>query len=80
MSGPPDMGIPVAIGDPNETPIVVPPQPESEPDPSVPHPVPPREDLEQYAGEVIPDPWLDPEQTDWPMNEEVADGDGVDTH
>lgn len=25
-------------------------------------------DLEQYAGVVIPDPWKDPRQTDWPQN------------
>jgi hypothetical protein len=32
-------------------------------------------DLEQYAGRIIPDPWLDPGQDDWPMNvEEVDDG------
>lgn len=30
-------------------------------------------DLEQYAGEVIVDPWLDPEKKNWPMNEEVDD-------
>jgi len=29
----------------------------------------PNEDHEKYAGEVIPDPWDDPEQTDWPMAE-----------
>lgn len=29
-----------------------------------------------YAGEVIPDPWDDPEQTDWPTSEGGA-GDGV---
>jgi len=35
----------------------------------------PEEDLERYAGEEIPDPWEDLEQTDWP-NEEV-DEDGI---
>jgi hypothetical protein len=36
----------------------------------------PNEDHEKYAGEVILDPWEDPEQTDWPMNPEGgADGD-----
>jgi hypothetical protein len=28
------------------------------------------DDLEQYAGEVIKDPWEDPEQDDWKMNPE----------
>lgn len=37
----------------------------------------PFEDHEKYAGEVIPDPWEDPKQTDWPMNPEVKDGDNV---
>lgn len=30
-----------------------------------PHPNP-NEDPEKHIGEVIPDPWSDPEQTDWP--------------
>lgn len=30
----------------------------------------PTEDHERYANGVIPDPWSDPEQTDWPMNPE----------
>lgn len=34
-----------------------------------PHPSP-NEDPEEHVGEVIPDPWDDPEQTDWP-NETV---------
>lgn len=83
MGGPPNPAQP-GIVDPAEDPtkpeIVVPPLVEPETDEWEPQPVPPREDLEQYAGEVIPDPWSDPEQTDWPMNEEVADGDGLGTH
>jgi hypothetical protein len=37
-------------------------------------------DHEQHAGMIIPDPWDDPEQTDWPMAtaEEVA-GNGLGT-
>jgi hypothetical protein len=34
-------------------------------------------DLEQYAGEEIPDPWSDPEQADWPNEEEVDDEHGM---
>lgn len=38
----------------------------------------PNEDHEKFAGPIIPDPWDDPEQTDWPMNPEVKnDGSGV---
>ena len=33
-----------------------------------PHPV--DEDAEENLGEAIPDPWSDPEQTDWPEIEE----------
>lgn len=29
------------------------------------------EEIEANIGEEIPDPWDDPEQTDWPMNEEA---------
>jgi hypothetical protein len=39
----------------------------------------PTEDHEKYAGAVIPDPWDDPEQDDWPMNPEGGDEDGVDS-
>lgn len=31
-------------------------------------------DLEQYAGEEIPDPWDDEAQTDWPNEEVTTDG------
>ena len=42
------------------------------------------EDHEKYAGKVIPDPWDDESQTDWPQNpvnmlEEVNDGSGSGT-
>lgn len=30
------------------------------------------DDLEKYAGEVIPDPWLDDSQTDWPNAEPIV--------
>jgi hypothetical protein len=29
-------------------------------------------DPEEHIGETIPDPWSDPDQTDWPMSEEVT--------
>lgn len=35
-----------------------------------PHPV--EEDPEDHIGDVIPDPWDDPEQTDWPQATEEA--------
>lgn len=38
-----------------------------------PHPVP-NEDPEQHIGTQAPDPWLDPEQTDWPVVEVNVDG------
>lgn len=38
--------------------------------PEDPHARAPEEDPEEHIGEVIPDPWDDPEQTDWP-NETV---------
>lgn len=31
-----------------------------------PHASAPQEDPEKHIGEEIPDPWIDPEQTDWP--------------
>jgi hypothetical protein len=31
-----------------------------------PHAAAPEEDPEQHLGPVIPDPWADDEQTDWP--------------
>lgn len=40
----------------------------------------PFEDHEKYAGPVIPDPWDDDEQTDWPnrkLEEVVGDGNTV---
>jgi hypothetical protein len=38
----------------------------------------PNEDHEKYAGPVIPDPWDDDNQTDWPnQRKEVTDGDSV---
>ncbi len=39
----------------------------------IPHPVP-DEEPEQHIGEPTPDPWLDPEQTDWPIMEVNTDG------
>jgi hypothetical protein len=33
-------------------------------------------DPEEYAGEEIPDPWSDRNQTDWPNEEVNTDGDG----
>lgn len=38
-----------------------------------PHPDP-NEDPEQHIGMQTPDPWLDPEQTDWPVVEVNIDG------
>lgn len=35
----------------------------------------PNEDHEKYMGPEIPDPWSDPKQTDWTMNEEVGNVD-----
>jgi hypothetical protein len=38
------------------------------------------DNLEQYAGEVIKDPWQDPNQTDWKTNlEGGTNGVGTDT-
>lgn len=36
-----------------------------------PHPV--DEDPENHIGEEIPDPWDDPEQTDWPQADNIED-------
>lgn len=43
----------------------------------MPNPHEHKEDPERHIGEVIPDPWDDPEQKDWPDNpkpEEETDG------
>jgi len=37
---------------------------------SDPHPV--VEDPEEHIGEEMPDPWDDPNQTDWPTNSDLA--------
>jgi len=34
------------------------------------NPHPEDEDAEENLGETLPDPWSDPEQTDWPQIEE----------
>ncbi len=40
---------------------------------NIPHPIP-SENPEQHIGKPIPDPWSDPEQTDWPDLEVSTDG------
>lgn len=40
---------------------------------STPHQIP-GENPEQHIGPEIPDPWDDPEQTDWPIMEVSTDG------
>lgn len=35
------------------------------------------DDHTKYAGDTIPDPWDDPEQTDWPQEGEASDGMGT---
>ena len=34
------------------------------------HPV--DENPEDHCGDEMPDPWSDPKQTDWPMNDDVS--------
>lgn len=41
-----------------------------------PHPV--DEDPEENIGDEIPDPWSDPEQADWPQNEDDDEEDEED--
>jgi len=46
-------------------------------EPVDPHAAAPDEDPEQHIGEEMPDPWDDPDQTDWP-NESVELDEEVD--